>query len=130
MRFPVIIERNARTMVQERYTGEWLEQLGAGIVLNDFAQIAEAVETLLRPDVYAAFRERIARLNNRAVFEVTDIIRRMMAIGNPSSVLPLPNVTGNGSRYPRPLDKSMEARNHPGMANTCGGTRCCQTPNR
>ena len=75
---PVIVERNSRTMVQERYNCDWLADQGAGIVLDNFSRIGEAVTRLLSPDVYDGFRERIAGLNNRAVFEITDIIETIL----------------------------------------------------
>jgi UDP-N-acetylglucosamine:LPS N-acetylglucosamine transferase len=80
MKLPVIVERNAHTMVQERYNCDWLEESGAGIVLEDFSQIGSAVEQLTDPALYAAFRERIERMHNRAVFEITEILERILAL--------------------------------------------------
>ena len=78
MRLPVIVERNAKTMVQERYNCDWLEHQGAGIVLDNFSRIGDAVTKLLSAGVYAGFRKRIAGLNNRAVFEITGIIETIL----------------------------------------------------
>jgi 1,2-diacylglycerol 3-beta-galactosyltransferase len=66
--------RNARTMVQERYNCDWIREEGVGIVVDSFSQIGGAVARLLNPGVYARIRERIGRLNNRAVFEILDVI--------------------------------------------------------
>lgn len=74
MQLPVIVERNARTMVQERYNCDWIREEGVGIVVDSFSQIGGAVARLSNPGVYARFRERIGRLNNRAVFEIVDVI--------------------------------------------------------
>jgi UDP-N-acetylglucosamine:LPS N-acetylglucosamine transferase len=79
MKLPVIVERNARTMVQERYNCDWVEQRGVGIVLESFKQIGPAVEGMLNPVVYAGFRERVERLENRAVFEITGILEQILA---------------------------------------------------
>jgi UDP-N-acetylglucosamine:LPS N-acetylglucosamine transferase len=74
MQLPVIVERNARTMVQERYNCDWIQEERVGIVVDSFTQIGAAVARLLDPAVYTCFRERIGRLNNRAVFEIVDVI--------------------------------------------------------
>lgn len=74
MQLPVIVERNARTMVQERYNCDWVQEEGVGVVVDSFSQIGGAVARLLDPGVYARLRERIGRLNNRAVFEIIDVI--------------------------------------------------------
>ena len=78
MQLPVIVERNSRTMIQERYNCDWIEHQGAGLVLDNFSRVGEAVSRLLGLGVYSAFRDRIARMNNRAVFEITGIIAAML----------------------------------------------------
>jgi UDP-N-acetylglucosamine:LPS N-acetylglucosamine transferase len=78
IKLPVIVERNARTMVQERYNCDWIEQRGVGMVLESFAQIGPAVERMVTPSVYAGFSERLERLENRAVFEITGILDQIL----------------------------------------------------
>ena len=58
MRLPVIVERNAWTLPQERYNAEWVREMGVGIVLPNFRGIARAVEELLEPAAYAALSQR------------------------------------------------------------------------
>jgi hypothetical protein len=79
MRLPVIAERNAWTLPQERYNAEWVREQGVGIVLANFRGIASAVNQLLEPTAYARFRAATERLNNRAVFEIPDILERILA---------------------------------------------------
>ena len=79
MKLPVIVEGNARTMVQERYNCDWIEQSGVGMVLASFKEIAKAVEGMLNPIVYSGFHERVGLLENRAVFEITSILDQVMA---------------------------------------------------
>ena len=79
MHLPVIVEKNAWTLPQERYNGEWIESLGAGIVLPNFRGIARAVDQLLEPDAYERYRAAAARQNNRAVFEIPDILEQILA---------------------------------------------------
>src|ERR1017187_6455054 len=40
MRLPVIVERNAWTLPQERYNAEWVREMGIGVVLPNFRGIA------------------------------------------------------------------------------------------
>jgi 1,2-diacylglycerol 3-beta-galactosyltransferase len=78
MRLPVVIECNAWTLPQERYNAEWVRQHGVGIVLRSFAEVARAVDELLDPAAYARFRAATERLKNRALFEIPDILERIL----------------------------------------------------
>ena len=56
MKLPVIVERNAWTLPQERYNAEWIVENQVGIVLPNFRGIAKAVAELIQPENYARFR--------------------------------------------------------------------------
>jgi 1,2-diacylglycerol 3-beta-galactosyltransferase len=77
---PVIIERNASTLPQERANVEWVRDNGLGIVIRSFRKdIATAGERMLRDlDRYKA---NIAANvpDNRAVFEIVEILERIVA---------------------------------------------------
>lgn len=77
MRLPVIVERNLRTLPQERYNTDWVREQGVGIVLPDFRRIARAVDELLDPAAYERFRAATERQHNRAVFEIPDILEKI-----------------------------------------------------
>jgi hypothetical protein len=78
MRLPVIVERSAWTLPQERYNVEWVEEQGVGIVLRNFrSEIAQAVARLLEPVAYARFRAAASRQENRAVCEIPEILERL-----------------------------------------------------
>jgi 1,2-diacylglycerol 3-beta-galactosyltransferase len=77
MRLPVIVDRNASTMVQERYNTEWVEDNGVGIVLRSFNDIAAGVKAMLDPSQHAHFRFKIGSIKNRAVFEIPDMIEAL-----------------------------------------------------
>jgi len=81
MRLPVIVERNAWTLPQERYNADWVREMGVGTVLPHFRGIARAVEELLDPAAYQRFRDATGRLENRAVFEIPDILERIAKAG-------------------------------------------------
>jgi Glycosyltransferase family 28 C-terminal domain len=76
---PVIVVRNAWTMPQERYNTEWVAQNGAGIVLDSFKSIAAGVETLIAG--IDGYRAAVAGIRNRAVFEIPELLERILAGG-------------------------------------------------
>ena len=78
MHLPIIVERNAWTLPQERYNTEWIREQGVGIVLPNFRGIARAVGELLDPPAYARFRTATERLHNRAVFEIPNILEDIL----------------------------------------------------
>jgi 1,2-diacylglycerol 3-beta-galactosyltransferase len=79
MGLPLIVERNAWTLPQERYNTDWIAGQGVGMVLRDFHEIEGAVRTLLAGEI-VLMQERIARLNNRAVFEIPPILDRIFQV--------------------------------------------------
>jgi 1,2-diacylglycerol 3-beta-galactosyltransferase len=78
MKLPVIVERNAWTLPQERYNTDWVLENGAGVVIPTFRRIAGAVAELLSPAVFQKVRSGVARINNRAVFEIPDILSAIL----------------------------------------------------
>ena len=78
MGLPAIVERNAWTLPQERFNTEWVREHGVGIVLPNFRNVARAVAELLDPEAYARFRAATRRLHNRAVFEIPDMLERIL----------------------------------------------------
>jgi hypothetical protein len=78
-KLPVIVQRNAWTMAHEFYNTEWVEQIGAGIVIGDFGKDIEgAVRALLDPERYRQFRDRTAALSNHAVYEIPAMLARIL----------------------------------------------------
>ncbi len=78
MKLPVIVERNAWTLPQERYNTEWVVEQRVGIVLPNFREIKTAVADLLAPENYARFRAAAEAQNNRAVFEIPEILEGIL----------------------------------------------------
>jgi len=78
MKLPVIVERNAWTMPQERYNAEWVREKGVGLVLKSFRDIVAAVQQLLEPANYKRFRSAAAAQANRAVFEIPDMLEKLL----------------------------------------------------
>lgn len=79
MHLPVIIERNAWTLPQERYNADWVLERGVGVVVNNFNEVAAAVEQLLEPAALARYKQNVSRIENRAVFEIPEILDRLMS---------------------------------------------------
>lgn len=82
---PVIVERSSRTMVQERYNVDWLEEHGVGIGILSFRRVAAALRNVLEPEVYQRLRRNIERLPNRAVFEIPAILEQILDASPASS---------------------------------------------
>ncbi len=72
MKLPVIVERNLWTLVQERYNADWVLEHGAGLVLPHFRNVQDAVNKLLAS--LDEYRANVAKIENRAVFEIVDIL--------------------------------------------------------
>lgn len=73
---PVITFDNAWTMPQERFNARWVRELGLGLVVGSQAELPAAVHTMLSQ--LAEFRGRVRWLDNRAVFEVPDLLADLL----------------------------------------------------
>jgi UDP-N-acetylglucosamine:LPS N-acetylglucosamine transferase len=76
MKLPVIVERNAWTLPQERYNAEWVRERHAGMVVKSFSGIEESVKELLAS--LDSYRESVARIENRAVFEIPEMLAEIL----------------------------------------------------
>jgi UDP-N-acetylglucosamine:LPS N-acetylglucosamine transferase len=79
LNLPVIIERNAWTLPQERYNAEWIRKQGLGIVIENFREIESAVKNLIASDRLETIKKKISALDNRAVFEIPGILEQILA---------------------------------------------------
>ena len=80
-RLPVILECNAWTLPQERYNTEWVKEKRVGMVLKNFGEIVRGVKQLLEPGRLVEFRRNTEKLNNRAVFEIPEILAKLLDEG-------------------------------------------------
>ena len=85
MKLPVVVERNARTLPQERYNADWVLAKQVGLVVRNFRQITQTVEALLDPANFARYRSNAAAMNNQAVFEIPGILREILRKAYPNS---------------------------------------------
>jgi hypothetical protein len=91
MQLPVVVERNAWTLPQERYNTEWVREQGAGVVLPTFRDIDAGLRELLDPVNFARYRANAAAIRNRAVFEIPEILDSVLQRKNLTTpLLPQP----------------------------------------
>jgi Glycosyltransferase family 28 C-terminal domain len=88
MRLPVIVESNAWTLPQERYNCAWVLEKKVGIVLRNFKAIDTAVAQMIEPGTLAQYRANAAALENRAVFEIPDMLEKILAHSRQGSAGP------------------------------------------
>jgi hypothetical protein len=77
-KLPVLIECNAWTLPQERYNAEWVEEKRVGIVLGSFREVVAGVERMLDRTNREEFRRNVAALDNRAIFEIPEILAKLL----------------------------------------------------
>jgi UDP-N-acetylglucosamine:LPS N-acetylglucosamine transferase len=78
MGLPVIVERNAWTLPQERYNATWVQEKQVGLVVRNFDTIADDVARLLEAPTFAKFRGNAKQMRTRALFEIPDILSRIL----------------------------------------------------
>lgn len=77
-KLPVLIECNAWTLPQERFNAEWVTEKQVGIVLKSFRGVVDGVKQISDPARLAQLRENVARLNNRAIFEIPEMLASLL----------------------------------------------------
>jgi 1,2-diacylglycerol 3-beta-galactosyltransferase len=81
MGLPVIIERNHWTLPQERYNADWVQERGFGMSVRSFRrEIVRAAGTMLDSGRRRFFVERVRAYHNRAVFEIPEILQKILAV--------------------------------------------------
>jgi 1,2-diacylglycerol 3-beta-galactosyltransferase len=78
MGLPLIVLRNASTLPQEKYNARWVHDNEVGLVVSNFRHIDEVVGRLIEPGTLARYRAKVARNRNRAVFEIPEILERIL----------------------------------------------------
>jgi 1,2-diacylglycerol 3-beta-galactosyltransferase len=85
MGLPVIVTRNAWTMPQERWNTEWVRERGLGVVHRSFRSVPQAVREIVAD--LPAWRARVQAVDNRAVFELPEILQRVLQQRVPTPAL-------------------------------------------
>ncbi|MCS7315616.1 MAG: glycosyltransferase [Bryobacterales bacterium] len=99
MKLPVLVASNAWTLPHERYNAEWIREAGLGLVAPSYRRIPQAVARLLANGNLERFRARAAAIQNRAVFEVPDVLAEIARRG-PAPPLAAPHRPPAGAHRP------------------------------
>jgi 1,2-diacylglycerol 3-beta-galactosyltransferase len=92
-KLPVLIECNSWTLPQERYNAEWVTEKRVGIVLKSFKEVVSGVSQMLEPARLAEFRKNVAAQDNRAIFEIPEILAELLGEASAVSVpVPVPSI--------------------------------------
>ncbi len=78
MGLPVMVERNAWTLPQERYNAEWVREKQVGLVVSNFDSVVGAVADMLEGETFQRFRCNAKKMHNRALFEIPEILSRIL----------------------------------------------------
>ncbi len=81
---PVLVVQNAWTMPQERYNADWILENQAGVVLDSFRFVRSGVDRLIAG--LDQYRASIARIRNRAIYEIPDIFERLLETERESAI--------------------------------------------
>lgn len=76
MGLPVLTFDNAWTMPQERYNLQWVRENGYGLTVRSVRGLAHAARALLAD--LPAYRDCVAAVDNRAVWEVLDLFEDLL----------------------------------------------------
>ena len=78
---PVLVVNNTWTMPQERYNAVWVEENRVGVVLESFKLVRRGVADIIAR--LPQLRANVARIQNRAIFEIPDILDGILSQGVP-----------------------------------------------
>ena len=78
MNLPIIIKHDAATLVQERYTSEWITDNQLGIVINNWQSIDKAVVQIIKPQNLEFYRHNASLINNQGLFETAQITLKLI----------------------------------------------------
>jgi Glycosyltransferase family 28 C-terminal domain len=97
-RLPVLIECNAWTLPQERYNAEWVTEKGVGIVLRSFRDVVAGVQQMLDGAKLAEIRKNVADQENRAIFEIPEILAKLLDQPDARGSVNAPQTAGEVAR--------------------------------
>jgi len=84
-KLPVLIECNVWTLPQERYNAQWVQEKRVGVVLKSFRDVVLGARQMLDPATLAEFRKNVAAQNNRAIFEIPEILAKLLGEASEAS---------------------------------------------
>jgi Glycosyltransferase family 28 C-terminal domain len=82
---PVLVECNSWTLPQERFNAEWVTEKRVGVVLKSFDDVVAGVQQMLDGEKLAEFKRNVAAQNNRAIFEIMEILEGLLGQAKPNT---------------------------------------------
>ena len=76
---PVLLECNSWTLPQERYNAQWVKENEVGVVLPNFRAVSVGLQQMLEPDALPRLKRNVMAQQNRALFEIPEILAGLMA---------------------------------------------------
>jgi 1,2-diacylglycerol 3-beta-galactosyltransferase len=91
---PVLVECNSSTLPQERYNTEWVIEKRVGVVIRSFkTDVVGAVKSFLEPEKLQEMKRNVAATENRAVFEIPELMASLLPADEPNPREVLSDVT-------------------------------------
>jgi 1,2-diacylglycerol 3-beta-galactosyltransferase len=78
MGLPIMVTKNALTLPQERYNADWVKEQRVGIVLQHFGEVVKGLDEMLDAERLRQFQANARRIKNRAVFEIPEMIAKLL----------------------------------------------------
>jgi UDP-N-acetylglucosamine:LPS N-acetylglucosamine transferase len=80
---PVLTVLDRSTMPQERWNAQWVRDKGVGVVVGSLRQLGHGVREVIAD--FEALREHTRQVDNRAVWELCDIVAELLALSGTTS---------------------------------------------
>jgi UDP-N-acetylglucosamine:LPS N-acetylglucosamine transferase len=78
MNLPIIIKHDRTTLVQERYTSEWIVDNQIGVVLESWRNLDKAVNKFIEPENLLRYRNNTSSIRNQGLLETSQILLSFM----------------------------------------------------
>lgn len=78
MGLPVIVEKNAWTLPQERFNADWVAENQLGESLPSMKELVPALARLLSPGKLEQVRSNVGAIQNQAVYEIPGILDKIL----------------------------------------------------
>lgn len=78
MGLPVIVEKNAWTLPQERFNADWVVEQNVGESLGSFDKVIPALGRMLAPGRLQQLQRNARAIQNRAIFEVPELLAKIL----------------------------------------------------
>ena len=78
MGLPVIVEKNAWTLPQERFNADWVVEHNVGESLRSVKELVPALGRMLAPGRVQQLQQNARAIHNHAIFEIADLLQSIL----------------------------------------------------